>query len=458
MPGALVCRAAQIKPSPGRWRFAFSAYRIPAGGCSVAGAGLFWEGPSSVHSTDRGCQPADPAGAQARGGILLKVVTATLARLLLNTSRRFVYPFANVFSRQLALPLTAITSLIAVNQMTAVLGIAAGPLIDRAGYRRVMLAGMGLLCLGMGWAGISGSYWGLMAALTMAGLAKTIYDPAVQAYLGRQVAFANRGAAIGSLEFAWSGSTLVGIPLAALAMDSWGWRAPFFIIAGLSLAGLVALGAVFEKDAARHPGATGGDFIAGLSAVKQKKAVLGAMVWAFMVSLANDNLFVVYGAWLETSFDMGIVALGLSTGLIGLAEMLAESFTVFAGDRFGLKRSVVAGSMVTVAAYFVLPFNGAGPRGALAGLFLLFLAFEFTMVCGICLATELLPGSRATMMAAFYAAAGLGRVAGAAGGGLVWQQGGIRAVGIVSGAVTAIGTMILWYGLAGWSHDGEGGD
>ncbi len=381
-----------------------------------------------------------------------KVVIATVARLLLNTSRRFVYPFASLFSRRLGVPLTAVTSLIAINQMTAVMGIGAGPLIDRVGYRRVMLAGMGLLCLGMGWVGLAGSYRGLMAALVLAGFAKTIYDPAVQAYLGRQVDFANRGAAIGSLEFAWSGSTLVGIPLAALAMDSWGWQAPFMIIAGLSMVAGVGLGAVFEKDVPHQGRGSMGDFVRGLLAVEQKRVVLGTMLWAFLLSLANDNLFVVYGAWLESSFGMGVVALGLSTGLIGLAEMLAESFTVFIGDRFGLKRSVILGCVVTIVAYFVLPVYGTGAKGALVGLFILFLAFEFTMVAGICLATELLPAARATMMASFYAAAGLGRVAGAASGGLVWQEGGIWAVGIVSGTGTALATLILVYSLAGWNQ------
>jgi hypothetical protein len=46
---------------------------------------------------------------------------ATLARLVVNTSRRFAYPFASALSRGLGVPLAAITSLIAVNQATGVL-------------------------------------------------------------------------------------------------------------------------------------------------------------------------------------------------------------------------------------------------------------------------------------------------------------------------------------------------
>ncbi|MBC8248073.1 MAG: hypothetical protein H8E90_00210, partial [Anaerolineales bacterium] len=60
---------------------------------------------------------------------------ATLARLILNTSRRFAYPFASALSRGLGVPLAAITSLIAVNQVTGVLSPVFGPLGDRWGYR-----------------------------------------------------------------------------------------------------------------------------------------------------------------------------------------------------------------------------------------------------------------------------------------------------------------------------------
>ena len=50
--------------------------------------------------------------------LTLSIVVTTLCRLVLNTARRFVYPFAPALSRGLGVPLTAITSLIAINQAT----------------------------------------------------------------------------------------------------------------------------------------------------------------------------------------------------------------------------------------------------------------------------------------------------------------------------------------------------
>ena len=74
--------------------------------------------------------------------LIIKVAVVTVCRLVLNTARRFAYPFAPVLSRSLGVPLTAITSLIAVNQATGILGMFFGPVADRFGYRLVMLAGL----------------------------------------------------------------------------------------------------------------------------------------------------------------------------------------------------------------------------------------------------------------------------------------------------------------------------
>ena len=41
--------------------------------------------------------------------LVLNIGVAALCRFILNTSRRFVYPFAPVLSRGLGVPLTAIT-------------------------------------------------------------------------------------------------------------------------------------------------------------------------------------------------------------------------------------------------------------------------------------------------------------------------------------------------------------
>jgi len=385
--------------------------------------------------------------------LTLKIFIATLCRVILNTSRRFAYPFAPVLSRGLGVELTAITSLIAANQATALLGLFFGPVSDRLGYRLMMLAAMAMLALGMFAGGFFPFYGVILIALFLAGIGKTIFDPALQAYASERVPFKNRGLVIGLIEYSWAASTLVGIPLIALLIDRFGWRAPFIVLGALSLLGMIMLAVVIprnDKKTGAHQASF--RFWTAWRQLIRKRAALGAIGFAFFISAANDNLFVVYGAWLEKSFDLSIIALGMSTGLIGLAELSGETLTAFFADRFGLKQTALSALILCVASYGILPFLGLILPMALSGLFFIFLTFEFTIVTGMSLFTELLPEYRATMMSGFFAAAGMGRIAGALMGGHVWLAGGILSTGLVSAAVTGLGLASLAWGLRGWQR------
>ena len=391
---------------------------------------------------------------ESRLGLPGIIGPATFCRLIFNTARRFVYPFAPVLSRSLGVPLTAVTSMIAANQATAMLGLFFGPVADRLGYRLMMLAGLALLVSGMFAAGFLPFYGVILVGLFLAGLGKSIFDPAVQAYVSERVPYRRRGMAIGFLEIAWAGSTIVGIPLVGLLMDSFGWRSPFFVMGGLGLLGiaLVRLLMPSEGKAVEWQPSSVGFRSSWRQLIVQRRA-LGALGFAFFASVANDNLFVVYGAWIEQAFDLSIVALGLGTGVIGLAELLGETLTATFSDRLGLKRSVIVGLVLSTACYAILPFCGGTISLALAGLFLTFITFEFMIVTSISLTTELLPGSRATMLSGCLAAAGIGRVIGALIGGPIWLLGGILATGMVSATLSTMALASIAWGLHGWQKN-----
>jgi predicted MFS family arabinose efflux permease len=378
---------------------------------------------------------------------------AGLCRFILNTSRRFVYPFAPVLSRGLGVPLTAITSLIALNWATGIMAFFIGPITDRLGYRFMMIAGMILFAVGLLVSGFFPLYAVVLVALFLAALGKAIFDPALQAYISEQVPYRRRGLAIGFLEYSWAGSALLGIPALALIIDRFGWRSPFFLMGLLALLGIAALVVLIprKKDHARRDPKI--DLMAAWRGVLREKTARGALAFIFLVSAANDNLFVVYGAWMEKSFGLSIVALGLGTSAIGLAELLGETLTATLADRIGLKRSVMTGLTICIIFYAMLPFVGQTITMALVSLFLIFVTFEFMIVTSVSMATELLPEARATMMATYMGAAGLGRVVGALIGGPVWLMGGIFATGVVSAFISALALGSLWWGLQGWGKN-----
>jgi predicted MFS family arabinose efflux permease len=383
--------------------------------------------------------------------LTLIIVVTTLCRLVLNTARRFAYPFAPVLSRGLGVPLTAITSLIAVNQATSVLGVFFGPVADRLGDRLMMQAGMALLVVGMFAGGFLPFYGVILLALFLAGLGKSMFDPALQAFVGERVPFHRRGMVIGFLEFAWAGSTLLGIPAIALLIDRLGWRAPFFVMGGLGLLGILIIRVLIARDEPKEtPKHSGVLFKHAWRLLLQERAAVGALLYSFLISVANDNLFVVYGAWLEKRFSLSIVALGFGTAVIGIAELIGESMTATLADRLGLKRSLLGGLAVCLICYGILPYLGQTLGMALVGLFLIFLSFEFMVVTSLSLFTELLPAARATMMASALAAAGIGRVVGALIGGPIWLAGGIYVTSLVSATLSGLALAALFWGLRDW--------
>ncbi len=382
-----------------------------------------------------------------------QIIAATFFRLSLNTARRFVYPFAPALSRDLQVPLTAITSLIALNNATGLLGLVTGPLADRWGYRRMMRAGLALLTVGMLLCGVLPIYGVVLIGLFLAGMGKIVFDPSVQAFVGHRVPFERRGLAVGAIETAWAGSTLVGIPIMALIIDQFGIRWSFIAMAVLGGMGFFLLARVIPPDSASelNHGKSAG-FIAVWRQLIHQRGAMAMLGVAFWVSLANDNLFVVYGTWLEQDFGVGLLALGFSTTVIGAAELTGESFTALWADKIGLKRSIAIGLVLTGASYAILPVIGSSLYPSLVGLFLVFVFFEMVVVCCFSLSTELMPAARGTMMAAVSVAAGLGRIVGAIIGSPLWFSGGLKAVSLTSAVTTLLALIFFLWGLRHWRH------
>lgn len=391
--------------------------------------------------------------ANAKKGVSLtiQITVASLCRVLLNTARRFPYPFAPALSRGLDVPLTAVTSLIAVNQVTGLLGLVLGPLADRWGFRVMLIAGLVFLAAGMLGGGLFPFYGVVLIGLFLAGLGKSAFDPALLAYVGEQVPFGRRGLFVGFMETAWAASTLVGVPLVGFLIAHLGWRAPFFVIGSLALAGMGTLALLIPgRDTRRVQNTPPLAMLGAWKKLVLRRPGLGILGFSFFISIANDNFFVVYGAWMEHAFHLSVVALGMTASIIGGAELLGEALTASLGDRLGLRRSMTIGLALSTGSYLLLPLLGGSLPGALGALFLVFLFTEFAIVAALSLSTEVMPDARATMMSGYLAAASLGRVFGALLGGFLWSLGGLTTVALLSASINTLAMLSFLWGLRSW--------
>ena len=395
--------------------------------------------------------------------------TILLSRTIFNSSFRVVYPFLPVISRGLGVPLTAVSFLLTLRALAGLSSPLFGPLSDRYGRRSLMLVGLGMLAIGAaliaGWP----TYGVATVAFVWIGLSKTAYDPAMQAYLSDTVPYHRRGRVLGITELSWSAAWLVGVPVAGFLIERAGWQAPFVALTLLALVGLLFTWRLLP-DQPRRASPTAprwaGPFVPplGLSSGRRltaglrhnRSAWLGMAVGLLFI-FAIENVFVVYGAWMEETFSLSVGALGLASIVIGIAEAMGEGISAGLVDRLGKKRAVLGGLLLNAGAYVLLPLLSKNLVLALVSLFVLFVAFEFSIVSSIPLISELAPGARGTLMALNVAAMSAGRMAGSLTATPLWLRGGLSLNTAVScgAALAAFALLLLFVPEPGGSSELE---
>jgi len=247
-------------------------------------------------------------------------------------------------------------------------------------------------------------------SLSLGMIGYLIFVPSLQAYLGDQVPYEKRGRVLGITEFAWSLSAIIGLPLVGLIIARHGWMAPFPLIALLGALAVILLAWMLPKDPAAQVGTP--SFLSNLRKVFTYPPAIAALLMASLFTAANETITLVYGVWVEQTFSLSIASLGVTALAIGISELGGEGLVTAFTDKIGKRRALAIGIVGNCLTTLALPIFGRWLAGALICLFLFYLTFEFTIVSGISMMTEILPSARATMMAAHMALIALGRSVG----------------------------------------------
>ncbi len=172
----------------------------------------------------------------------LQLVLISLIRLILTTGLRIAYPFLPEIARGLSVSPETISKMISFRAFAGFLSPFFGPLSEIWGRKALMLLGILVFSLAGFLVAFFPSLWALGIALFLIGLSKAIFDPPMQSYLGDKVPYNSRGWAVAVTEFSWSGSLLVGAPLAGLLIQTRGWSSPFLVLSllGILMAFLLA--------------------------------------------------------------------------------------------------------------------------------------------------------------------------------------------------------------------------
>jgi predicted MFS family arabinose efflux permease len=341
----------------------------------------------------------------------VQVLVMTLARIVINTMHRMVYPFLAVFARGLGVNVEVMAYALTFRSLLGVFGPLLASMADSRGRKTGMLFGVGVFIVGTLLVLLVPTFPAFILALVLAMIGKYVFDPTMQAYLGDRIPYERRGRVIAITELGWSLSFVAGIPLMGFILSRFGWRATFPALALGGLLAFLSLAWLLPRDTRPESQQRGilGHFRIVLN---YKTALLGLSI-GLLISSANEVVNLVFGVWMEDAYNLQIASLGIAAAVIGVAELGGESLTALFTDRLGKPRAVGIGIMLNCLAAIALPILGGSLPGAIAGLFLFFITFEFTLVSTLPLMTELLPSSRATLMATNDAGLSIGRALGA---------------------------------------------
>jgi predicted MFS family arabinose efflux permease len=362
-------------------------------------------------------------------------------RTILNTAHRMVYPFLPVFARGLGVDISTMSLLMTARSLLGTTSPLFAPIADRRGRKFGMLTGIVIFTIGAGVVAIHPSFWTLALALMLAMVGKYMFDPAMQAYFGDRIPYHQRGTALAVTEVAWSLSFIAGVPLVGFLIDRFGWSAPFplFTILGLAIF-FVVWRIVPRKDPHHNPASNSRD---NYRAVLTSVPALAGISIALWASAANELVNVIFGVWLEDSFGLKIIALAGASAVIGISELSGEGLVALTTDRLGKPLALTIGLISNALAAILLPFIGQTQVGALIGLFLFYITFEYTLVSHIPLMTELVPSARATMLSMNVTGHALGRALGAFLAGFIYQQFGFMVVAFIAVLFNAAGLLAL---------------
>ncbi len=346
-----------------------------------------------------------------KGSLLIQVPIFIAVRTGVNTLVRMVYPLLPIFGRGLEIDLRLLSLAITIRSASGVFGPFLASVGDSRGRKVGMVFGVSLFTAGAAVMSLWPSYPGFVIMLVLGIMANFVFVPSMQAFLGDRVPYERRGFVLGLGELGWSLSYIIGVPIIGAIIARYGWQAPFPWLAGFGLAAMSLLWLILPNDRPTAPIHSG--VLKNLGKVIAYPPALAGILFGLALSAANEQINLTFGIWLEDAFAVKIAALAVASAIIGASELTGELLVIGFVDWIGKRRAVTIGLALNAAAALALPYLGGTLTGALVGLFLIYLTFEFTLVSSIPLMSEVIPTARATFMSVYIAAMAIGRAFGA---------------------------------------------
>jgi len=367
---------------------------------------------------------------------------AVLASLLL--SNYSIYPGAILTSLLLVeMAKTFDASVGAVSQIRTlssvfafVTAVAMGALSVRYGGRRLLAAGLTLLCLSCLGSGAAPSLWLLFAFYSLNGAATNIVFPMLASLVGEHYPPEKRASVMGWLGASGGLSYMLGAPIAAYLASAGGWRLPFVAYAAvMPVAALALILTRLTPTPVKSEAAGLGEGFRAVGSSRSALAALGAMA---LVGASSQSIYFYSFTYLREAQGASPGQVSLIFSAASLTFLLGSYFCGSLTERLGLKTSLVAAlgaALLSQFSFTYLPFWFGAAMIVVAHFF-----FSLQYSVANTLVLEQVPAYRGSMMSLGSAVSYLGYGLGTAAGGMALAAAGWTSL---NNALTAMGAAAL---------------
>jgi predicted MFS family arabinose efflux permease len=324
-----------------------------------------------------------------------------------------------------------------------------GPLSDKFGRKRGLLAGLIIFSLGSIATFLSSTFEPLLLSRIITGMGASMISLNAISYAADFFPYSNRGWAMSSIMSSYFAALILGVPIGTWVGERYGWNAIFGMTATVVILLSVVIYAFLPSLGARHSRQAGK--VLFLNQLRIYAGFLtfsttrNALLSAFFASAGTMGFLAYVGVWLYDAFGISSKQVGFVFLVSGAAALLASPFAGSLSDRIGKRRQFILSNISLAIFLIILPgSNEKITLFATCGLISLSAAFRQGPMEAL-LTEVVATAMRGTFVALKNSFSQLGIALAALASGLLFEESGYFAVCLLCAAanVAAAGMIFL---------------
>ena len=234
--------------------------------------------------------------------------------------------------------------------------VPAGFLADKLGLPRTMILGLGILIGASTLAGVASSYWVLLFARLLEGIASSIYVSAAIAFVLLSSDAAKRGTNIGSYQSILMLGPIIGPVVGAPIAGFFGYNAPYFVFAAVIFVAAVIMSIFSHQqkfNIVRTEKQKGESRQAGMTAYLNTAAI-ATFGFAFLRSGIYTTGVPLFG---YGSLNLSVLDMGIILTMASLANLISSFFSGRLTQAYGMQKPLFAAILISGVLVAVIPLS-----------------------------------------------------------------------------------------------------